>query len=63
MTNIVRSDADLEKLTTLSSQVSVETKSLKEVIEKSIKRVSVYVGVTRMERIAQLDVDVGTALN
>ena len=42
---LISSDADLEELmTTLSSQVSVETKSVQEAIDKSIKRVSIYVG-------------------
>ena len=52
----------MQTILLLSSQVSADIKSLKEPIGKSNKRVIVYVGITRMGRIAQLDVGVGTAL-
>ena len=52
---LISSDADLEELiTTLSSQVSVETKSRQEAIDKSIKRISIYVGKKLLENSAFL---------
>ena len=52
---LISSDADLEELiTTLSSQVSVETKYRQEAIDKSIKRTSIYVGKELLENSALL---------
>ena len=52
---LISSDADLEKLiTTLFRQVFVETKFLQEAIDKSIKRISIYVGKQLLQNSALL---------
>ena len=52
---LICSDIYLEELfTTLSRQVFVEANSLQEVIDKSIKRVSIYVGKQLLQNSALL---------